>query len=224
MINLGTYLGHLLAEITKARAAADTEALRIATGYQQNELLKELPIPRFRLPDIKARVPVIVSGVQMENRTESLQPQPIAEAILLAITTTVPLFQLTINADHWKIIRAAVEARVYKEDVALANGIIKDTSAGELALLVTETMRKLRLLNPKIANAFNAKLTELTATQFAAIPKAPIGLLCEFNSVKIKELGVENCSILELSITEESLQWHTKENKEGKPVNFLVIE
>lgn len=63
MPNLGDFIGQLMAEIAIARAQADLEALRIAETYASHHLLKQLPVARVRLAEVKIDVPVVVAEV-----------------------------------------------------------------------------------------------------------------------------------------------------------------
>jgi hypothetical protein len=64
MAKLGEFIGALLSDAAQARVRADMEALKIAEAYSAHELLKHLPVPRFRLPDITVDIPVLVSAVE----------------------------------------------------------------------------------------------------------------------------------------------------------------
>ncbi len=59
---LSDFIGALLADAAQARVRADLEALKIAEVYSAHDLLKHLPVPRFRLPDITIDAPVVVTG------------------------------------------------------------------------------------------------------------------------------------------------------------------
>jgi len=63
MPKLGEFIGALLSDVVQARVRADMEAVRMAEVYSGHELLKHLPVPRFRLPDITVDVPVLVAAV-----------------------------------------------------------------------------------------------------------------------------------------------------------------
>ena len=64
MARLGDFIGTVLADIAQARVKTDLEAVRIAQAYAGDELLRHMPIPRFRIPDISLDVPVIVDTEQ----------------------------------------------------------------------------------------------------------------------------------------------------------------
>ena len=65
MPTLGDVLGNLMAEVTRARAQADLETVRIAESYAAHPLLKNFTVPRFRLPEITLDVPMIVNKIDM---------------------------------------------------------------------------------------------------------------------------------------------------------------
>ena len=67
MPRLGDVIGALLSEAVQARVLADLAAVRIADAYSRDELLRHLPVPRFRLPDITVDIPVLVSAVRGPN-------------------------------------------------------------------------------------------------------------------------------------------------------------
>ena len=64
MPKLGAFIGALLSDAVQARVRADLEAVKIAEAYSRDDLLKHLPVPRFRLPDITVEIPVLVSSVE----------------------------------------------------------------------------------------------------------------------------------------------------------------
>lgn len=63
MPKLGEFLGALLSDVAQARVLADLETIRIAEAYSGHGMLKHLPVPRFRLPDLTVDVPVLVTAV-----------------------------------------------------------------------------------------------------------------------------------------------------------------
>lgn len=69
MPDLGDFLGALLGELASARLHGDVETLRVADIYANHELLKHLPVPRFRLPEVRIDLPAIVEGGAGEPAT-----------------------------------------------------------------------------------------------------------------------------------------------------------
>jgi|GEM_PF-2627475 len=64
MAQLSDLLGGLLSEMTRARLQADLEAARVAEIYRSHPLLEEMPVPRFRLPDVTVDLPLLVDEVK----------------------------------------------------------------------------------------------------------------------------------------------------------------
>src|SRR6267154_326622 len=71
MPKLGDFIGALLSDAVQARVRADIEALKVAEAYSGHDLLKYLPVPRFRLPDITVDFPVIVSSLEGASSTSN---------------------------------------------------------------------------------------------------------------------------------------------------------
>lgn len=67
MPSLGDYLGQMLSEITHARVQSDLEAARIAEMYAGHPLLRHMPVPRFRMPNVTVDVPVAISSLGGES-------------------------------------------------------------------------------------------------------------------------------------------------------------
>lgn len=77
MPSLGDFLGALLSDAARARMRADLEAVRIAALYAQDPLLKNLSVPRFRLPDVTVDVPFVV--LELSGQGDSLTGLPFDE-------------------------------------------------------------------------------------------------------------------------------------------------
>ena len=60
MPDLGDFLGALLGQLAEARLHGDVETLRVADIYASHELLKHLPVPRFRMPEVRIDMPAVV--------------------------------------------------------------------------------------------------------------------------------------------------------------------
>jgi hypothetical protein len=74
MPSLGEFLGAVLSDAARARVRADVEAVKIAGAYVQDPLLKNLPVPRFRLPDITVDVPMLVLALSGTNDSTRALP------------------------------------------------------------------------------------------------------------------------------------------------------
>lgn len=60
MIELSDFLGNILSQISEARKQADEASIALAGYYAQDKLLRSLPVPRVRLPNIELTIPVAI--------------------------------------------------------------------------------------------------------------------------------------------------------------------
>ncbi len=74
---LGDYVGQLLSEVTIARMQADIEAVRVAELYAGHPLLRNMPVPHFRLPNVEVDVPVVVKQMEEQPAGELPRGTPI---------------------------------------------------------------------------------------------------------------------------------------------------
>ncbi|MBP6455396.1 MAG: hypothetical protein KA275_01600 [Chitinophagaceae bacterium] len=72
MITMQEYIGFLFKEISNARKMADIESKQIALEYAKDDVLKYLPTPRFKLPEVEINIPLTISGVDYNNVTYRL--------------------------------------------------------------------------------------------------------------------------------------------------------
>lgn len=94
MPKLGEFIGALLSDAAQARVQADMEALKIAEAYSSHELLKHLPVPRFRLPDITVDFPVLVTALVGEPAANGGRPFDAPKGEELAKAVRAPLGEL----------------------------------------------------------------------------------------------------------------------------------
>lgn len=64
MIELSDFLGNILSQVSEARKHADEASIALAEYYAQDKLLRCLPVPRVRLPNIELTIPVAIKEVR----------------------------------------------------------------------------------------------------------------------------------------------------------------
>lgn len=64
MITLKDYLGFIFKEITDSRLALDYYVAEKAQEFAQNEIMKNFPVPRFRVPEMELNIPVLIAGAK----------------------------------------------------------------------------------------------------------------------------------------------------------------
>lgn len=126
MPRLGEFLGALLADAAQARVRADLEAVKIAETYSRDPLLKNLPVPRFRLPDITVEVPLAVSHFEGPGAASGLP------------------FEEPTTKELRDAIRAALRAARVRLSRETSSSVPAETIERTLALLRSGTPRLLR--------------------------------------------------------------------------------
>lgn len=78
-----------MAEAAVARLHADLQVLRVSEIYRSSPGLEEMPLPRFRLPDVTIDIPVLIDGVSessdpTSNRASHSPPTKVQMMAVLA--------------------------------------------------------------------------------------------------------------------------------------------
>ena len=227
MPNLGDYLGNLIAEVTIARMQADIEAVRVAELYSSHPLLRNMPIPHFRLPAVELDVPVVIKNLQASDSTKAPRGTPsIAETRVvfekvLAKSLSEEKIRLTSkqNSDLKKSLDRKVLSLTQPKEVA----VDVNRAAKEFSSVVTKTLSTFRL-NDNAKAELEKKITELARVEFLNLRKEPSRLQVLVNTTEIREAGpAENITRLHLKITEEAFEW-TSIDSDGKQEDRLVLE
>jgi hypothetical protein len=68
MITISDYMAYIMKELVEARRLCDSESLRMASQYANDEYLRYFPAPRFKLSEIEINVPISVSDFDFEEQ------------------------------------------------------------------------------------------------------------------------------------------------------------
>lgn len=229
MTYLGDYLGQLMAELTKARVHADVEAIRIAEIYAEHPLMKNMPIPRFRLPTVEIDVPVLIDKISGTEPGESPKLNPDIKDLKLAfnnsISQVVKDLNIRLTKEQLKRITTILNKEIednYRSDELAFNA---RSLADHLSQLSTKTVQKIgRIRDTNVLSGFKTKLESLSRKQFLNIKTFPPRLKVMVTSSEIRELGSkENLTVFRLKISEEAYEWTSIETEDGSRQQ-LVIE
>jgi hypothetical protein len=214
---LGDYLGHLLAEVTIARVQADLEAVRVAELYASHPLLKNMPVPHFRLPTMTLDVPVAVK--EMEEAKPGTSPRGGVDLPVLRERFARILDQ---NLERAEIKLSSRERENLDQELdrSLSRVVsIPYVSASATHVaddLVSTTIKALQ--GPSVEAPKLEKLTsELGAAarkELASTRSAPPRLMVLVTTAELREAGPrELLAQLHLSISEEALEWSVTESQ-----------
>jgi len=222
---IGDFLGQLMAEVTIARMKADLETVRIAEIYASHPLLKNMPIPRFRLPTVEIDVPMVINN--MEQPDENAKPKMVELKIAYnnLVSAAFKEENIKLSAVQQKRMNEILEKEFERMDKPnepitslnqVADNFTKATSRGlkELGILTDES---------KISG-FTKKIQTLGRQKFQDFRKPTTRLDALIKTSEIKEAGPkESIAIFRLKIDEEAYEWTTVETDEGTS-DKLVIE
>jgi len=229
MPHLGDYLGQILSEITIARMHADLEAVRVAEFYAGHPLLRNMPVPHFRLPNVEVDVPVVIK--QME---EPLAGEPPRGAPTLAdmrkafdkvLTQRLNKERIRLKPDHKKKLNSMLDKKVVSLtqpiEIAIDVNRVADELANEASQTLTESGGP---VDPARRPKLEEKLKEAARVEFLKLRKPPTRLQALVTTAEIREAGPsEAITRLHLKITEEAVEWTTIESN-GRKQDRLVPE
>jgi hypothetical protein len=227
MPNLGDYLGHLISEVTIARMQADIEAVRVAELYSSHPLLKNMPIPHFRLPAVELDVPVVIKNLKESESEDIPRGSPsLAEsrgAFNKVLAKTLGEEKIRLSATQNKSLKKILDQKVVSLTQPKEVSVDVNRVAREFSIAAAKSLSASGL-DSKTKEELENKLYELARVEFLNLRKEPARLQVLVNTSQIREAGpTETITKLHLKITEEAFEWATIES-EGKKVDRLVIE
>jgi hypothetical protein len=231
-MNLGQVLGAVMADLTRARSLADQETLRIAQLYAQDPLLRDMPVPHIRLPEITLDMPILIQRLEGGRPSQAELPEPlvhryIAPALEAGLRATpvdlsdspfLANFAVELNSQLDPIYDRAPKDSSYPDAVVQ---MVLRVFAGALS---RADWRPPRLDDSQRANM--DALLERTAREHAWVePGAAPTLGVLVTSREIKELGTPtSVTRIKVTLKEEGLEWKRVEATDGSSRSRLLPE
>lgn len=246
---LGDYIGHLLSEVTNARVQADLESVRIAEIYASHPLLRNMPVPHFRLPKVDLDVPVAISDMKSAEDPEATGRvlTNIRESFPRVLAIQAKKAQIGMKDDEKIRIEKELDRRILalkKEPVILKADLFSAAERVEAAKRLSITTitddfisAAAKILEPRLkkeaggAERLQKLKTDLKKAAFMEFSKflhENTRLDVSMTSSELKEIGRESDpgSIMvkiHLSISEEAFEWSVVDS-EGEVRELLVPE
>lgn len=229
MAELSDFLSHILKEITRARMAADMEAVLVAKKYASDPegLLQCFPVPRMRLPNIEITAPMIVTIVP-EGHGEKTDPDLLSK--ILAADMLKMLTQHKIEINTAEIIG------IIKADPSLSKGYLSQSAADALSIKIGDLV-KTAASRVKDWEAIHAKVVALIREQITltlkTLPLSAVGIGIDATTSAVREFNRTasqgtNVLFVKMSISEEALEIEFKEQPEpvsaGQPAPMPEIK
>ena len=216
----------MLAEITIARLHADLEAVRIAELYAEHPLLRTMPVPRFRMPEVELDVPVVINEIDkpepIDSEHEAPTPNDLRRLFEKILDIQLKNDGIEINASVRRKLKLALDSTV----LTLTKPPEIQIDMSRMAIEFSKTAMKAlpESISPKKRTEFEEKLKAATQIEFLKYRILPPRVNTLITTAQVKEAGPgEVVTRLRLKVVEESFEW-TSIEAEGEKQDRLVIE
>ena len=229
---LGDYLGHLLSEISIARMQADLETVRLAELYASHPLLRTMPVPHMRLPDVELEIPVLIKTFEEPRAGESARSgAPLVNMRRKfdeVLATHLSKADVQLSPAQLEKLRAALDERFTLHRVPTEIAVDVYRVADDLISTALRVVGELRptpdTAEPAIPLPLAAEFKETLRLEFLKLRTPPPRLTVAVTSAEIREAGTtENLTRLRLKVSEQGVEWTTIES-EGVRRDRLVPE
>ena len=221
MPKLGDVLGALLSDVARARVRADLEATRIAEAYSRDPVMKHLSVPRFRLPEIVVDLPVVVTNLDVPDKTRGGRPvgEPTGTEIRQAVREALTAADLTLTRSEVEKVSAAA---VKRSSRLFGSEDVQNLTAGKVtadyAFAVVEGVKAVRGSDiddehmSAVERATRAVMAPLVASRLPAPPSLDVGVTAgELNA----QTGGDSVVRLRLTIAEDAYEMVSRDDGEG---------
>lgn len=250
MVKLGDYVGMILSEMTRARAQADIETLKLAELYATNKTLRNFAVPRVRLQNVEITTPLVIDK-QDEAALEAYgRPVKISE-VRTAVDDAI-----SVNLEKHSIKLSAADTTAVKKSLDERSGVVArrftaartqpaagraaqpaeetisltDTKniADEYAAQVDSTLRRLKeqpAYKNIDADRISAEVKADLRVRIANLRPLPPRLEVMVNTAQIKETAAkELVTYVKFTVTEDSMEWAEYQSSTGEVKEQLVPE
>lgn len=218
---LGDYLGQLLSEIALARMHADLETIRLAELYAAHPLLRSMPVPHVRLPDVELELPILVKTVGEPRGGESPRGGAAWPDLRRKFAEVLSAFLskagLALSAAENKKLRAALDERLDALDLPPEISVDVQGMADDLTATALRAIEELKPRSDAEGAAhfaeIAAELKTVVRREFLKIRTPPPRLDVIVTSAEIREASTpENVTRLKLKVSEQGVEWTTIES------------
>lgn len=224
---LGDYLGQLLSEISMARMQADLETIRLAELYASHPLLRTMPVPHVRLPEVDMEIPVLIKASEEPRAGESARGgvglKGMSQRIDKLFAERLSKAGIVLSANNRRRLRASLGERLTTAGVPTEIAVDVQRVADDLT---STTLRVVKELKPEldIAPSVAAELNEAARLEFLKVRTPPPRLTVLVTSSELRETGNgDNLVRVRLKVSEQGVEWTTIES-EGVRRDRLVPE
>lgn len=215
---LGDFIGQIAAEMTIARMQADLEAVRVAELYASHPLLRNMPVPHFRLPDISMELPVVIKQAETPPPGESPRGSPnlteLKKIFLKTVSEKLLKEKIQLSTADKKALNASIEKRAQSLKLPIEIAVGVSHVAQDLADLVSEKISERIPMDTQKKNKFRSDLKELARSEFLKVCKPPARLEAMVKTSEVREAGAgEILTRIQLKLSEDGFEITTVESE-----------
>ncbi|MBI3793885.1 MAG: hypothetical protein HY280_04040 [Nitrospinae bacterium] len=204
--------------------------MRLAQLYAGDPLLKELPVPCFRLPAIKLSIPVAVSGITEPQLSAHASSNSSVENLLTVFRNAVAtesgvnkLFDDKTLSAYLQKIGGAFKPFYEKQ----GRQIYAVPFTDGLVAIAREALPKAEkpVAQARQKDFLNSLRQRLVAVYIPILDSNLPRLEVEVSSTRIRDEGLSELAVrLELNVSESGVEWSWKEDAKGDRQSKLVAE
>jgi hypothetical protein len=229
---LGDYLGQLLSEICMARMQADLETVRVAELYATHPLLRTMPVPHVRLPDVELDIPVLVKSSEPPRAGESPRGGAPIDKVKSrfdeVFSTYLARAGIALTPSDKKKLRTALDEQLAQHAEPTETGVDVRRLGDDLTSAALRTVELLGRAGEGrdvgLPAALADELKETVRVELVKLRTLPPRLTVLVTSAELREAGTgENITRLRLKVAEQGVEWTTIESN-GQTRDRLVPE
>lgn len=216
-----------------ARVHADLEAVRVAEMYTSHPLLKHMPVPHFRLPNVELDLPISISGMEQIDSGESGRKQFDPETMGVAFTELLDKVLEENDSDLTEAETAGLKKKLGRliEDAVNQPYDTRGSLTGVVSDLIEAALEPLRkpersggaLRGERLENV-REELKRRVMVGFLKLQSAPPRLEAEVMTHRVAEGPTDLLARIKMKVSEEGMEWARVENEDGGVEDRLVAE
>lgn len=217
---LGDYLGQLLSEISMARMQADLETIRLAELYAMHPLLRTMPVPHVRLPDVELEIPVLIKISEEPRAGESARGGVSLKDMRRKFDEVLAAYlsksDIPLSANDRKKLRVSIDEQFtlhgLPTEISVDVHRVADDVTSTALRVIDELQRAPDATEPGTISPLAAGLKDTVRLAFTKLRTPPPRLVVLVTTAEIREAGAaENLTRLHLKVSEQGVEWTTVE-------------
>jgi hypothetical protein len=239
MADLKLFLGELVSGISNSRIHSDLQTIRIAEAYAKDKMLQNFAVPRMRIDQVRAKIPIAIQEAQTKSvqTYRSLDVERVSMGVNELVMKSLEKYkipkdksQMMISFIKYKTSAISKQLSSEKND-ALVKGFVEEINK-DLTIHIPiwyKESNKRGVTEARIVA--NQKIFEKEATDYlrkevdsAEFTESISSLEVIVEASKLREISPENIIMLDVTITEQGMEMIKMEDANGDEVTKLMPE